>query len=286
DDHESRRAGDAVPELRTPCLSAHFAGGHGAGSRWRQAAAGAQPAFQAGCVQRPGRFCRTRRNPGTVRRPRGPRGSRDRDRQPPLFPQPALAVPQFADGRLLCRLRRRDDHAGPQRDRSRRLVRARCAAPAAGADQHLAPPDRCRPAWRGRRGRDNFSSSSGAHMIRWLFYLLALIVMTIVAWIVTPILPAFAKPRMGPIDNNHGQAVEPRLPLWLAWFDTPDNSLLGDSNWKATHDGGYWSQVQWLYRNTLYGFKWGPLAAPMSEPRIVTGDPLINRNNGHFGTMS
>ena len=65
-------------------------------------------------------------------------------------------------------------------------------------------------------------------MIRWLFYLLALVVMTIVAWIVTPILPAFAKPRLGPIDNNHGQAVEPRLPLWLAWFDTPDNSLLGE----------------------------------------------------------
>ena len=123
-------------------------------------------------------------------------------------------------------------------------------------------------------------------MIRWLFYLLALIVMTIIAWIVTPILPAFATPRLGPIDNNHGQAVEPRLPLWLAWFDTPDNSLLGDSNWKATHDGGYWSQVQWLYRNTLYGFKWGPLAAPMSEPRIIRGDPTINRNNGHFGSMS
>lgn len=123
-------------------------------------------------------------------------------------------------------------------------------------------------------------------MIRWLIYLAALCAMSLLALVITPILPAFAKPRLGPTDNGHGQAIEPRLPHWLAWFDTPDNSLLGDSAWKATHNGGYFSQVLWLYRNSLYGFKWGPLAAPMSEPRIIKGDPTINRNNGHFGTMS
>ena len=81
-------------------------------------------------------------------------------------------------------------------------------------------------------------------------------------------------------------AVEPRLPTWLAWFDTPDNSLLGDNNWKATHNGDYWSMVQWLYRNSLYGFKWGPIAAPNDGPRTIHGDPTINCNNGHYGTMS
>lgn len=122
-------------------------------------------------------------------------------------------------------------------------------------------------------------------MVRWLLCLAALFAMSVLAFFLTPILPAFARPRLGPVDNNHGQAVEPRLPRWLAWFDTPDNSLLGDKNWKATHDGGYWSQVAWLYRNSLYGFKWGPIAAPMGGKRIIHGDPDINRNNGHYGVL-
>lgn len=123
-------------------------------------------------------------------------------------------------------------------------------------------------------------------MIRWLICLSALFVMSLIALVVTPLLPALARPRLGPINNNSGEAVEPRLPRWLSWFDTPDNSLLGDKAWKACHNGGYVAQMMWLYRNSLYGFKWGPLAAPMSEPRIIKGDPSINRNNGHFGTMT
>lgn len=122
-------------------------------------------------------------------------------------------------------------------------------------------------------------------MARWLISLVALCAMSLVAHVVTPILPAFARPRLGPVNNNKGRAVAPRLPLWLAWFDTPDNSLLGDKGWQSKHDGGYWSQVAWLYRNSLYGFKWGPLAAPMGAPRIIKGDPKINRNNGHYGIL-
>lgn len=120
---------------------------------------------------------------------------------------------------------------------------------------------------------------------RWLACLLALFLMTVVAMLVTPLLPLFATPRMGPVDNAHGHAVEPRLPTWLGWFDTPDNSLLGDARWRSEHDGGYGSQVAWLYRNQLYGFKWGPLAAPMVEPRHIDGDPNINRNNGRYGVL-
>lgn len=122
-------------------------------------------------------------------------------------------------------------------------------------------------------------------MIRWLTCLAALATMSLIAMVLTPLLPLFARPRLGPVDNNNATAVEPRLPRWLAWFDTPDNSLLGDPGWRKTHDGGYSSQVAWLYRNSLYGFKWGPIAAPMSEPRIVDGDPSINRNNGRFGIL-
>lgn len=122
-------------------------------------------------------------------------------------------------------------------------------------------------------------------MMRWLLYLAALAVLSLVALLVTPLLPAFAAPRLGPVNNNNGTAVEPRLPRWLAWFDTPDNSLLGDSGWRATHGGGYGAQVAWLYRNSLYGFKWGPIAAPMSVDRVIKGDPTINRNNGHYGVL-
>jgi len=122
-------------------------------------------------------------------------------------------------------------------------------------------------------------------MLRWLICLVALFVMSLLALVLTPVLPLFARSRMGPVDNNHGQAKEPRLPVWLAWFDTPDNSLLGDPGWRATHNGGYWSQVAWLYRNSLYGFKWGPIAAPMGAERHIHGDPSINRNNGHYGIL-
>jgi hypothetical protein len=123
-------------------------------------------------------------------------------------------------------------------------------------------------------------------MLRWLIYLVILSFMGIVALIVTPFLPLFAVERYGPINNNTGMGTEPRLPLWLAWFDTPDNSLLGDLHWKQDHPkGGYWSRVGWLYRNRLYGFKWGPIAAPWSQPIVVHGDPDINYATGHFGEM-
>ena len=109
--------------------------------------------------------------------------------------------------------------------------------------------------------------------------------MTIIAFFITPFLPAFAVWRDGPIDNNNRTGKEFRLPLWLSWFDTPDNSLFGDNNWNMTHDGGYLSQVAWLYRNSLYGFKWGFLSAPVDQPITYVGDPSINRNNGKCGVF-
>ena len=123
-------------------------------------------------------------------------------------------------------------------------------------------------------------------MIRWIIYLLFSLFMQVVALFVTPLLPAFAYPRLGKVDNGNGEAVEPRLPKWLAWFDTTDNSLFGDKNWRNSHSGGYASMVMWLYRNSLYGLKWTVLAAPMTPIDVVfDGDPKINRNNGHFGVL-
>jgi hypothetical protein len=54
------------------------------------------------------------------------------------------------------------------------------------------------------------------------------------------------------------------LPTWLWWFQTPDNSLDGDSGWKSEHlwfkDNNigfhrYINRVRWLWRNSMHGFK-------------------------------
>ena len=83
-----------------------------------------------------------------------------------------------------------------------------------------------------------------------------LLVMYVLALIIHPILPLFKEVRLGKSNNANAELEEPRLPKWLSWFDTPDNSLLGDENWKNNHSGNHWSMAAWLYRNTLYGFKW------------------------------
>ena len=121
--------------------------------------------------------------------------------------------------------------------------------------------------------------------MRWLGLLLLLLAMQIVAWVITPILPLFRVRRIGPCYNGRLLLDSPRLPLWLAWFDTPDNSLLGDAKWSATHDGDYWSMVGWLYRNSLYGFRCTVLSCRVLQPASIDyrGDPRINRNNGITG---
>lgn len=122
--------------------------------------------------------------------------------------------------------------------------------------------------------------------MRWTIYLLVSFVMQLVALVITPLLPLFASPREGRSENGNVIAVGPRLPRWLAWFDTPDNDLYGDPKWRTSHDGGHWSQVGWLYRNSLYQFKWSVLSAPIDRFKVMfDGDRLINRNNGHYGEL-
>lgn len=107
------------------------------------------------------------------------------------------------------------------------------------------------------------------------------------AYIVTPFLPLFAVMRMGGTDNNSYQSVEWRLPTWLAYFDTPDNCIYGDNNWYWSHKANYFSAVAWLYRNSLYGFKWSVLAAP-DNPAVCTvieGTTNLNHHTKTFGVM-
>jgi hypothetical protein len=115
---------------------------------------------------------------------------------------------------------------------------------------------------------------------------MVLIVMQIIAWIITPLLPAFAVLRDGPINNNRTTGMASRLPLWLSWFDTPDNGLEGDENFHSSHPGNYWSEVLWLYRNSLYGFKWTVLSMPIENQWQIMGSMDIDYHIPVFGFLS
>lgn len=125
-------------------------------------------------------------------------------------------------------------------------------------------------------------------MIRWLIYLVATLFAESLALMLCGILPLVRVYRFGPIDNRSGNAVAERLPLWLAWFDTPDNSLMGDAGHQARHatSSRYWTMTCWLARNRAYGLKWSVLSAPMrAGERQITGDPRINSNIGRAGML-
>ena len=123
-------------------------------------------------------------------------------------------------------------------------------------------------------------------MFRYLAYLLLYIPVQIVAYLITPILPLFAGLRYGALDNASTYGLGPRLPEWLSWFDTLDNSLDGDYNWFRNHpDSTYWNKVAWLYRNNLYGYKWTVLAMPIQATRKMIGDPQIDYHSKTYGTM-
>jgi len=105
-----------------------------------------------------------------------------------------------------------------------------------------------------------------------------------------PILPIFAVNRYGPVDNNNGTAVEPRLPTWLAWFDTPDNSLWGDTGWRTIHCPDNWNTYKgmalWLLRNSSVGFSRTVLARTVHQEDIKwSGNPHIQADQNITGVF-
>ena len=103
------------------------------------------------------------------------------------------------------------------------------------------------------------------------------LLLTLVGIILAPVLPLFASDKMGPCDNNGHQCVGPRLPSWLSWFQTPDNSLYGDATFIELNGESYWSEVKWLWRNPAYAFAIRYLTAPYDT--VVSGDPTIKDND-------
>lgn len=118
--------------------------------------------------------------------------------------------------------------------------------------------------------------------MRYFIYLIAALIAEVVAVPAAFVLPFFAIGR-------------PVLPRWLSWFQTPDNDLDGDAGWLILHWQwryklvptlcNYVGRVGWLLRNRAYGFKWSVLAAPIDHAPAFNGDPVVNRNNGHFGLL-
>lgn len=123
-------------------------------------------------------------------------------------------------------------------------------------------------------------------MLRYITYLCVYLVVQILTYIITPLLPIFTERREGWCDNANVWCEAPRLPRWLSWFDTPDNSLKGDKNFAEEHEDTYLSRVIWLYRNSLYGFKWTVLAAPVDTDRVFTGNTKINYKGPVFGKLT
>lgn len=97
--------------------------------------------------------------------------------------------------------------------------------------------------------------------------------LTLVAFIIAPILPLFA-------------SKDGWLPKWLWWFQTPDNSLDGDTGWFNEHWQWryalptplctYVGRVGWLWRNPAYAF--GCEYIDGFLPVTYRGDPTIGDN--------
>jgi hypothetical protein len=117
-----RGAGPAVHRLRVAALPAAEPGGARLRHPRRPHSAGAVAALCAGDVQHAGGVRGPRRVAGGDGGARGARRGGDRDRERTLLRQPAVAIPQLADGRLHRRARRRRADARPGRDRGGGLV--------------------------------------------------------------------------------------------------------------------------------------------------------------------
>ena len=121
---------------------------------------------------------------------------------------------------------------------------------------------------------------------RYLAYLLINFTFDVFATLAAPVLPLFAKPALGNSDNNNARLVEPRLPKWLSWFQTPDNSLWGDHGWQTIHYPAYKSylgQVLWLIRNSAHGLVNGPLAVKVDYGKLNhAGDPTLSSNDAKY----
>ena len=103
------------------------------------------------------------------------------------------------------------------------------------------------------------------------------LLLTLIAMILAPVLPIFAVQKDGWLDNHSIWGIGPRLPTWLNWFMTPDNSLDGDATFEKINGRSYWAKVKWLWRNPAYSFAIRYIASPYTTS--VAGDKTIKDND-------
>lgn len=121
----------------------------------------------------------------------------------------------------------------------------------------------------------------------YLIYILLVpvsLVLSLIALITAPIMPLFATQQDGWLDNHSIWGIGPRLPKWLNWFMTPDNSLDGDATFERINGRSYWAKVKWLWRNPAYSFALRYLTATVFVPfpiydTSVLGDKTIRDND-------
>jgi hypothetical protein len=129
---------------------------------------------------------------------------------------------------------------------------------------------------------------SGNLMLRYYIYLLLYIPVQLFAYAINYWLPSKAVMQDGPIDNNNGTGVEPRLVGRWKWAMTYDNSLWGDKNWKANNDYKSLEAMRsWLIRNSCYTFKRDRLGAPANDKSSldITGPSDLNHHTKTYGVM-
>ena len=101
--------------------------------------------------------------------------------------------------------------------------------------------------------------------------------LTLIAVVLAPVLPMLAIAQEGWLDNHAKWGIGPRLPTWLSWFQTPDNSLDGDATFEQLNGISYWAKVKWLWRNPCYAFAIRYLNNPYYTQ--VSGDKTIKDND-------
>lgn len=86
----------------------------------------------------------------------------------------------------------------------------------------------------------------------------------------------------GEVSDRGVTFIGPKLPTWLAWFDTFDASL--DAGLPEGQVGTYWTRVKWLYRNPAYGFGYWAIGAKFNplEWKVEQYEILDVHNNVNF----
>lgn len=115
------------------------------------------------------------------------------------------------------------------------------------------------------------------------FYVVLNLTMTLIAYVIAPILPIFTVQKLWWCNNHSYQAIGPVLPTWLNWFMTPDNTLDGDATFQSLNPIGYWSKVKWLWRNPAYSVCLRYINTIENKPKLYGNDNIKDNDNAVAG---